>query len=343
MKKDKNGYFRHDIWYEGKSYAVRSKSERELWKKVAAKEEQLKTGQTPTKIPAFPYGWRIILKHTKKPSVTERTYSHLKSLSKKHICSAIGNMRIKDVRQVDLQRILNACEGSSASHVNKLRNLIKGAFTQAHRNKMIYDNPADGLKTPNTTEGTNRPVTDTERQHLLNVAETHRGGLWVLIMLYKTSMRQMWESFRRAMDISMGAETYKRGIIPETSQVAKDLTPYCLRHTFCTDLQTAGVPINVAKDLMVHMNITMTARIYTSLSNEALQAAAERMEQLQTGKNQFVFVANPSPNSSPNKKRHSRASYTVILFFISESPMDHQLFKTINREIYSLFIILCNF
>lgn len=47
------------------------------------------------------------------------------------------------------------------------------------------------------------------------------------------------------------------------AEVADDLTPYCLRHTFCTDLQRAGVPINVAKELMGHADIQTTANIYT--------------------------------------------------------------------------------
>ena len=60
----------------------------------------------------------------------------------------------------------------------------------------------------------------------------------------KTSMRQMWESFRRALAIEMGAQTYRGALV--TNPVSNDLTPYCLRHTYATDLQTAGVPINVA-------------------------------------------------------------------------------------------------
>lgn len=52
--------------------------------------------------------------------------------------------------------------------------------------------------------------------------------------------------------------------------IAPDLTPYCLRHTFCTDLQRAGVPINVAKELMGHANISVTANIYTHRDQKVL-------------------------------------------------------------------------
>ena len=42
-----------------------------------------------------------------------------------------------------------------------------------------------------------------------------------------------------------------------------DLTAYCLRHTYCTDLQAAGVDIGTAKYLMGHSDIHVTASIYT--------------------------------------------------------------------------------
>lgn len=63
----------------------------------------------------------------------------------------------------------------------------------------------------------------------------------------------------------MGAKVYRNQIIE--SKLSDDLTPYCLRHTFCTDLQKAGVPINVAKELMGHSDISITANIYTHRDN----------------------------------------------------------------------------
>lgn len=95
-----------------------------------------------------------------------------------------------------------------------------------------------------------------------------------------------WRSFSRAMDIAMGAERTPHGHIYDPSdlypdgspiypdphdpsqprnghKIAPDLVLYCLRHTYCTDLQAAGVPLNVARYLMGHSNISTTANIYT--------------------------------------------------------------------------------
>lgn len=77
----------------------------------------------------------------------------------------------------------------------------------------------------------------------------------------ENSLRRLWTGFKRALDIYMGAEV-KRNKITK-SVLSDDLVPYCFRHTFCTDLEKAGVPLNVAKEIMGHSDIQTTANIYT--------------------------------------------------------------------------------
>lgn len=84
----------------------------------------------------------------------------------------------------------------------------------------------------------------------------------------------MWRSFKQALDLDMGAQMAIGAIDPETSVVADDLTSYCLRHTYATDLQPAGLPLNVAKHLPGHQSIAMTSQIYTHLSVDAFAAAS---------------------------------------------------------------------
>ena len=84
----------------------------------------------------------------------------------------------------------------------------------------------------------------------------------------ENSLRRLWTGFKRDLDIHMGAKLERNKIIK--SVVAPDLTPYCLRHTYCTDLQRAGVPINIAKELMGHADIQTTANIYTHKDNDTL-------------------------------------------------------------------------
>lgn len=92
------------------------------------------------------------------------------------------------------------------------------------------------------------------------------------------SMRNLWESFKRELDIQLGATVFRNKIIE--SKLANDLMPYCLRHTYCTDLQDAGVPINIARYLMGHSDISVTAKIYTHTTDKAIKTAADMINAL---------------------------------------------------------------
>lgn len=75
---------------------------------------------------------------------------------------------------------------------------------------------------------------------------------------------RMWNSFKHDLNLSMGCKTYRNELIPPFP-VAEDLVPYCLRHTYCTNLARNGIDIRVAQKLMGHADIKMTANIYTNL------------------------------------------------------------------------------
>lgn len=78
----------------------------------------------------------------------------------------------------------------------------------------------------------------------------------------ESSYKRLTNSLYRAMNISMGCRMYRNQLIPPYP-LAEDFAPYCLRHTFCTDLQAYGIDIRTAQYLMGHADITMTANIYT--------------------------------------------------------------------------------
>ena len=82
------------------------------------------------------------------------------------------------------------------------------------------------------------------------------------------------KSLYRAMNISMGCRVYRNQLIPPYP-LSDDFVPYCLRHTYCTDLQKAGVDIRTAQYLMGHSSITLTANIYTHADNTTIKEAAK--------------------------------------------------------------------
>jgi len=118
----------------------------------------------------------------------------------------------------------------------------------------------------------------------------------------KQSMNAMWRNFKRELDISMGAKVYRNKIT--LSVVAEDLTAYCLRHTCATDYQAAGVPLNIAKVLLGHKDIQVTANIYTHYTGSDEAGVSRRLNE---------FWGSPkSLQDVPNMCQFSEATHEAL-------------------------------
>jgi integrase len=103
----------------------------------------------------------------------------------------------------------------------------------------------------------------------------------------ETNRRRMWSALTRDMNIWMGCRVFRNALVPPLP-LAADVTPYSLRHTYATDLQTAGVPVNVAKVLLGHEDVSTTGNIYTHTSEESFEAA-RRMIDAHADKNSHTY------------------------------------------------------
>lgn len=88
--------------------------------------------------------------------------------------------------------------------------------------------------------------------------------------------RSNFNSLKRAINISMGAEVYRNHLVPPLP-LADDFVPYCLRHTYCCNLKKADVDMRNAKYLMGHSDIRLTANIYTHTDTDDIITAAKQM------------------------------------------------------------------
>ena len=342
-------YVRKTARINGTRVEAYGKTEREALMKLSDRIAAVKRGEETISgsmtVNAWYKQWKATYKEAK--DMTAKSLGMYDEKYNGHIRPYIGSMKLSDVKDVHLQRIINAQAGMSDSHVKKVRSVLQQMFKRARQSRLIVYDPAELLDLPKTTKNKRRSLTDNERKAILNLAETHRSGPWILTLLYtgmrpgetaaiqwkdidfksneihiraakesgthntiklpkteagcrtipihakllpvllkmkkrtgyvfltqqgnmhnENSLRRLWTGFKRDLDISMGAKLYRNEIIE--SVLAKDLTPYCLRHTFCTDLQKAGVPLNIAKELMGHADIQTTANIYTHKDTETL-------------------------------------------------------------------------
>lgn len=93
----------------------------------------------------------------------------------------------------------------------------------------------------------------------------------------KEGYRRLRDRLKREMNIAMGCKLYRNQLIPPYP-LAEDFTPYCLRHTYCTNLCKAGVDVRTAQRLMGHANIGITADIYTHVDKDEIMKAGELIQ-----------------------------------------------------------------
>jgi len=357
MKGSNYDYKRSTFYFNGKQYGATGRTQKEADQKAAIKKKALDNGEIGISknmtVSAWCAEWLETYKVGNIANKSLATYKrHIRMIT-----DEVGNVKLKDVRDVHLQRILKSRQGFSTSDTSKLRYTIMAIFMQARISRLIPYDPAEDLEMPRTTQGKRRSITDIEREWILRTAETHHAGLWIKMMLYcglrpqeiialqwkdvdlkkklvyidkakesgsneikdpktdagnreipipdilvdylkrakgepfrpvytqlttdkrhtESSFYCAWHNFVREMDIANGAKVYRNEII--MSVIASDLEPYCLRHTYCTDLEAAGVPINVARYLMGHADISVTSKIYTHTTGKVISDAADKINQ----------------------------------------------------------------
>lgn len=368
---DKNPV-RKSLYYDGVRHWVRGKDERDALRKLAKLEAELSsTGgrlmDGAITVKKWSEEWMDV--YIKPLDITDKSIAMYRQKLDHYILPAIGAMRLKDVKDIHLQKLLNSAN-TSKSTAQKVKITLQKMFKQARKSHLIPFDPAEDLVLPKAPEGKGRSITDYERRKILEVAEYHRGGLYILLVLYcglrpgecialqwkdidlqenliyirnaaesgnsqnikgpktsagiravpipdvlrpklckpkggdflpvlsqplgnkqhtESSLNDLWHNFKRELDIRMGAKVYRNKIISHCYEVNpllepqadwESLIPYCLRHTFCTDCQRAGVPLNVAKYLMGHSDITVTANIYTDTTPDVVSAAATSLNTL---------------------------------------------------------------
>ncbi len=92
----------------------------------------------------------FINKHGK---IAHSTFQSYKTILDRHIKrSSLGKMDIKDVRQIDVQKFLNANDSLSYSTLKKFYILLSQSFESAMKNQLIRINPANDVTIPNKSK-----------------------------------------------------------------------------------------------------------------------------------------------------------------------------------------------
>lgn len=196
-----------------------------------------------------------------KPEGTKTTRRSMTAEERKHFLACVD----KDHRFVVFELMYHAsCRPSEAREVRGKDIFLKDGYPVIH---------VRGTKTKKSDRIV--PIPFEFYQKIKNtppfetVAKNRYG-----VKLSPQAHANAWVKLRKEMNLSMGCRVHEGELIPPFP-LAEDLVPYCLRHTFCTQLQKKGVDIRTAQYLMGHADIQMTANIYTHADDETILMAAE--------------------------------------------------------------------
>lgn len=178
-------YVRKTKQIDGHRYVAYGKTEREAQNKLdtiifEVKQNGQKLDGTTT-VKKWAKEWLEVYVDTR--DITAKSAAMYHEKLDNYILPAIGAMKLKDVRDTHLKKVLNKAN-SSKSTAQKVKLTMQAMFKQARKSRLIPYDPAEDLELPKAPEGKRHSITDYERQNILEVAEWHRGGLFVLLMLY---------------------------------------------------------------------------------------------------------------------------------------------------------------
>lgn len=333
--------------FNGKRYSVYGHTKAEAKEKAAAKKALLEAGVREAKGDYTVEQWARVWLEEYKQDVSKSWRGTMHGIIGNAIVPVIGKKSLRDVKPIDITRVLTAVSDKSESYVKKVLLILRQMFETAEMNDLILRDPTKRVKAPKSKPQTERrTLTDFERDLAIKTARKYPDdGRFFMIMLYcgcrpqevavlrrsdfdgdvlhitralkgdgevgqpkskagirdipipdalkefipnckpselvcknlhgqlltKTSMRNLWHRFKREMELEAGAKVFRNAVIDHV--LSDDLTPYCFRHTYCTDLQDAGVPLVVASRLMGHSDVSLTAKIYTHASDTSFEDA----------------------------------------------------------------------
>lgn len=182
-----------EVTIDYKKKTFYGKTKREVETKVNNFQTELTTyGSTLKKdspyLSDWVYDYLFINMH---PRVSASSFERAKSTYDNHIVgSSIGDMKLKQIKQNDIQQFLNEKKHLSSSSLNKIKQLLNGAFKSAISNNLIRINPVMDV-TPPKSEVTPKDIeilTVDEQKAYIDALWHESSGILYLTTLF-TGMR----------------------------------------------------------------------------------------------------------------------------------------------------------
>lgn len=176
--------YKKTITIEGKKYQVYADTLTELGKKIAQKEQSVKSGSIVVSGNTTLNSWAEKCIDTYKSRQKENTRAVYVRRVRHCILEHIGSMRLQDIKPMHCQQVLNLQVGKSKTQINEVYQALRFLFRHAVDNELIVKDPTTALVKPSGTRSSRRALTAFERQAFIAVGKTDRRYYFYLLMIF---------------------------------------------------------------------------------------------------------------------------------------------------------------
>lgn len=177
-----DGTFKAKPMINGKRHTVRGKSTKEVEEKIANLKMLyaggMKQGQKNMLVSEWADMWLDAEMTGKAYKTRKNAETHVEFIKKN-----IGYLKLRDVREIHLQKMINKRTGMSKDHISKTVSFTKRLFKAARKNGLILVDPAIDLTKPKGTYKGHRCLEPWEIDLLLRSYNCHPSGCWAVLML----------------------------------------------------------------------------------------------------------------------------------------------------------------
>lgn len=199
----------------GKRKYIRAKTMEELEQKYAVLRAEIGAGvnvSDNSTVAELAQMWYTVYK---KPYLKKGGQNATKNAVNNHILPLIGSMKVRDVKPVNIRRVMAKMEGMSVSSHDKVRQALKGMFKAAVENGMIAKSPVpDDLGKSGKASEEVVPLTVAQSKQLLTAVKDTRAYICVILMMVAGLRREeacglMWND----IDFDNGTITVNRVLV----------------------------------------------------------------------------------------------------------------------------------
>lgn len=170
----------HDLWADTKA---------ELRLRVETLISNQKKGMVlndSTTVAEYAIEWYPLVSNGLTPS-GKKDYANAINV---HICPFLGNMKLKDVKPVHIDKLMLAKKDLSKSMQQKILRTLRKMFSSAEENGLIAKNPCNNKKAGGAPAKEKKPLTPQQQLTLLNAVRDTRVYPFVALALYAGLRRE---------------------------------------------------------------------------------------------------------------------------------------------------------